>query len=346
MKSGLRLLTQAVDLAHRIGDKNTLWITAVALFYYDQAPQRIEQRVRLAEELWAGPHAGESYIGTATLWWIYSYFLVVGQRQRAEEVMEELRVIATRTKQYLFELSLMGMDSFLVVMDGRLEEALNMITRMRISAEETGLAASFPTQIMTSFRIVFYLGKYLETIESRIRTAEGGPVLCLLLAHLGRKEESAEILEKHVVRRPHIGTLEDETPTSVDILYLEAASLVGHRKAAELLLNRFVGITTCTTGMYYITCIPRHQGGAAALLGRYDEARKYYDEAIKVCTEMRFRPELALTRLQLAQLLMEHFPYEKKDAIEHLDLAIKDFREMKMNTYLERALKHQEILKA
>jgi len=61
---------------------------------------------------------------------------------------------------------------------------------------------------------------------------------------------------------------------------------------------------------------------------------------------MRFRPELALTRLQLAELLLEHYPDEKSEALEHLEFAIKEFREMKMQPSLERALRHKEILGA
>ena len=171
-------------------------------------------------------------------------------------------------------------------------------------------------------------------------------MLCLVLAHLGRKDEASEILEQWVVRRPGIGTAEDETPTFVDSLFLEAAVLTGHRPAAELLLNRFTGTGVCTSGIFYPTCIPRHLGGAAALLERYDEARKHYQEAIRVCTEMRFRPELALSRLELAELLLKHYPQEKSEAIAHLDFCIPEFRDMKMNTSLERALRHKEILKA
>jgi hypothetical protein len=100
------------------------------------------------------------------------------------------------------------------------------------------------------------------------------------------------------------------------------------------------------TGILLPTCIVRHLGGAAALLGRNDEARQYYVEAIEVCTEMPFRPELALTRLQLAELFLEHYPNEKKEALEHLDFAIREFREMKMQPSLERALRHKDILKA
>ena len=54
---------------------------------------------------------------------------------------------------------------------------------------------------------------------------------------------------------------------------------------------------------------------------------------------------VALSRLQLAELLMEQYPQEKSDAIAHLDFAIAEFRDMKMQPSLERALKHKEILK-
>ena len=61
---------------------------------------------------------------------------------------------------------------------------------------------------------------------------------------------------------------------------------------------------------------------------------------------MRFRPEIALTRLQIAEPLLEHYPGEKPEALEHLDFAIGEFREMKMQPSLERALRHKEILGA
>jgi tetratricopeptide (TPR) repeat protein len=168
----------------------------------------------------------------------------------------------------------------------------------------------------------------------------------LCLAHLGRKAEVEEILQQRVLKRADLGTAEDETGSFNDILSMAAAVLIGNRKVVEVLLNRFAGLNICTTGTHYATCIPRHLGAAAALLGRYDEARKYYQEAIRVTTEMRFRPELALTRLQLAELLLEYYPDEQTDAAEHLDFAIKEFREMKMQPSLERALRQKKIRKA
>ena len=64
-----------------------------------------------------------------------------------------------------------------------------------------------------------------------------------------------------------------------------------------------------------------------------------------MATGLRFRPEIALTRLQLAELLLAHYPDEKGEALEHLEFAIGEFREMKMQPALERALKHRENLK-
>ena len=60
----------------------------------------------------------------------------------------------------------------------------------------------------------------------------------------------------------------------------------------------------------------------------------------------RFRPELALSRLGLAELLLDHYPDEHAEAIEHLDFAINEFQDMKMQPSLERALRRKQLLGA
>jgi tetratricopeptide (TPR) repeat protein len=248
------------------------------------------------------------------------------------------------------------MDSILATMDGHLEEVMGIAENIMTRGDEAGLlGVALVYSALVGLRVRVYLGASLEASEiqlrglleeTKIKQHPSLPQLCLALAHLGKKEESSEILEREVVERPDVGTIKDETNSAYDILYLEAAVLVGHRRAAELLVNRFKVPSLCTTGIYFPTCVARHMGGATALLGKYDEARNYYNEAIKVCTEMPFRPELALSRLQLAELLLERYPAEKKEALEHLDFAIREFQEMKMRPSLERALRHKDILKA
>ena len=90
----------------------------------------------------------------------------------------------------------------------------------------------------------------------------------------------------------------------------------------------------------------RIMGDAAAALGLSEEARNFYDQNLALCERIGHRPELALTRAHLAELLLDHYPEERAKAVEHLDFAIREFQEMKMQPSLERALRHRELLKA
>ena len=47
-----------------------------------------------------------------------------------------------------------------------------------------------------------------------------------------------------------------------------------------------------------------------------------------------------------AEVLLEQYPDERPEAMEHLDFAIGEFRDMKMQPSLERALRHRKILRA
>jgi len=352
---GVALLNRALDLARRLRDPDTYCWTALMWLHLVSAPQHGEERLRLVEELAEQSRNDVTLlILPGVLWVMMEIFLEFGQRRRAEDVMAEMKTLVERSGQPYLLITSMVNGAILAIWDGRLEEAVEMRRRIMARAEELDILeyAVFWTAWET-LRARVYLGSAGRALEARLegtRSASqniGSKTMILFcLAHLGRYAEVAEMLEQMVVARPGIGSAEDETMVWFDITWLEAAVLAGHRKAAELLLHRLAGSNSKTSGLWLTTCTARHLGGAAALLGRYDEARKYYQEAIKVCTEMRFRPELALTRLQLAELLLEHYPDEKKEALEHLDFAIKEFQDMKMQPSLERALRHKEILKA
>jgi DNA-binding NarL/FixJ family response regulator len=57
---------------------------------------------------------------------------------------------------------------------------------------------------------------------------------------------------------------------------------------------------------------------------------------------MRFRPEVALIRLELAELLLQSFPDRQPDAVAQLDLAVPELRSMGMEPALGRALRLAE----
>ena len=119
---------------------------------------------------------------------------------------------------------------------------------------------------------------------------------------------------------------------------IEAAASVGGR--LEILRGQFAA------NALNFTVIARHLGGAAALQNQRALARAYYDEALEVAGRIRHRPEIALTNLSLAELLLAGTPYERAEAQTHLDVAIEELRAMKMQPSLERALSHKGLLKA
>jgi tetratricopeptide (TPR) repeat protein len=348
------LVSRALHLARRLGDPDTYWWIASLWLSTMSATQHDEERLRLVEELTGQSRAGVNVLTLSFgLWGIANQFLTSGMRHHAEDIMAEMKTLAERSGQPNLLILSMINDATMAIWDGRLEEAVAIRRHIMVRAEELDIvvfAAIWASFVIAARVHLGDAGRALERVlqDSRNVSHHWGAVLLILfcLAHLGRYAEVKEMLEQMVVARPGIGSTEDETILWLDIALLEAAVLAEHRQAAELLFRRLTESSSCTSGFGLTTCIGRHMGAAAALLGRPDEARKYYQKAIKDCTEMKFRPELALTRLQLAELLLQHYPNEKKEALDHLDFAIKEFQDMKMQPSLERALRHKEILKA
>ncbi|HEY31751.1 MAG TPA: protein kinase [Dehalococcoidia bacterium] len=347
-RTGFRLMDQAINLMSELGDNEVYWMVIPLWLVYATVPQYTEQRLKMAEELSQRSRTG---VDMRLVAWglavLFIAFLEYEQREQCEEVWREVDQYAQRSWQMNTLLESMAARAIFSTLDGRLDEAIELADEIKTRGEEwnqqryANIAYSF-----SRFRAGLLLGMADSMLQTIPPPFSSNHLAVLCLAHIGRQTEVITFLDEMLDRRRFIGTADDYTFYWTDIVWLETAVLVQHKEAAEALLNQLAGKTPHMTSYYYPTCVDRHLGAAAALLGRPEEARRHYQEAIRVCTEMRFRPELALTRLQLAELLLEHYPHEKKEALEHLDFAIKEFREMKMQPSLERALRHKEILGA
>jgi hypothetical protein len=74
-------------------------------------------------------------------------------------------------------------------------------------------------------------------------------------------------------------------------------------------------------------------------------ARRYYAQALESAGKIRFRPELALTLVSLAELLYtESGDAARSEALDHLGIAIPELQDMNMQPALERALALRETL--
>jgi tetratricopeptide (TPR) repeat protein len=341
-KEGADLLDQACNLSRQLGDPEIFWIAASFKLWCIWAPHRAVEHKRLTEELSVWSRVG---VSTQTLqfglWVLVNSFLIWGPRQRTEDIWDDIQELNKRTQQQHFrKIFSIFRDSFFATLKGDLELAIERGNYYASLGKDTGIAELAKAHGGVIFlRPRLYLGKADDTIPLFNPDLSESPVMRVLrFAYLGQEAEVAKMLEQFVLKRPDFNTTNDETPAWFDILFLEAAILTKHYEAVDKLFQRLEDNPFPTTGVFHTTCTARHLGAAALLLDRPDQARGYYQDALRVASEMRFRPEIALTRFQLAELLFEHYPDEQDEALEHLDFAIDEFREMKMQPSLERAL--------
>jgi len=250
---------------------------------------------------------------------------------------------AEKTGQPHMTMISMGFKTLQACMDGRLEEAVNLSQKIMDLANDSEFAlAAQAIQLTFCLRPISHLGVVDSIInEDFVETIPGHFAKAMVLSYLGRNNEAYVILDQLSQNLEENPVLANFAGGYLFIMSFETALMCGHKKMIEMVIervfDRFKNIDQKTTGVFYTTIIPRHLGAGAAILGRYDEAKTYYQKAIDIAKDMRFRPELALSRFQLAELILEHFPNEKEDALAHLNFAIDEFKEMKMQPSLEKA---------
>ena len=207
-----------------------------------------------------------------------------------------------------------------------------------------------------SMRPLIHLGRLNEALEMGGRIPNpGGPAwrpMCL--AYAGQANESQVAIEQFLAAS-RIGEDKDETPCFFLAVLLEGALLSGDGEHADWLSKRLEPLAGLAATQENTVCVARLLGGAAALLGEPERATAYYEQALGVAGRVGNRPEVALTHLQMAELLLDSGSVgaqplaplpSREEALSHLDFAIAEFREMKMQPALGRALRHKEVLKA
>ena len=237
------------------------------------------------------------------------------------------------------------------VLNGRLEEAVAVGERLTSMGEELGVALMGQ---VTGWRVslipLWLLGRTeellagLDEFSEALRTA--GHLRQLqagVLADAGRVKEAVELSDRYIAEGAY-GEADDETPSGKLLLMLKTAVIVEDHETSEMLYRRLSVLSDMA--LIGPHCVTRILGGAAALLGNHDAARSHYERALELMRAVRHRPEIALTRLELAELLLDHYPEARAEALDHLDFAIGELRDMKMQPALERALSRREILEA
>ena len=258
-----------------------------------------------------------------------------------------------RTRDALVRVGALAPDIALSFVDGRLDGAL-LSSRAQNNLARELKSLGFGDSPRCAGRTLAYVGRpdvALRGLEEPLQAVQAQR--SVYLAQLGRHEESRAIRDQFgdlASRLMHIG---------IDCYLMEAAILRRDVEPLSPLLHRLAPLADRPFSRALYLNYARLFGDAASVLGEPELAKSYYVQAIEACGRIRFRPEIALSRLGLAELLLDpslrqaqgelgsgNEGNERAEALEHLDFAIGEFREMKMQPALERALKHKGLLGA
>jgi tetratricopeptide (TPR) repeat protein len=155
------------------------------------------------------------------------------------------------------------------------------------------------------------MGELIPLIEQMMNESPAlagtlNPVLALAHAEAGRTEEARHLLEEFAAtdfdRPMGQGWITDM------YCYAEAAILCGDPKYAGPLFDRLVPWAAQSVASGSVTAsglVSQSLGGLAAVLGRYDEADTYFNQAAASSARMRAKFYVATTDLQWGRMLAQ-----------------------------------------
>jgi hypothetical protein len=355
-ESYIHYFERALSLARNIGDPETFWQAAGAWLFIVWTSRYAADQKKLVDELLEATRDGVS-IRTLfnTLANQANVYLGLGKRKDFENIKGECQTIATRTGQKQIEIGVFMFNAVIELLDGHLEQAVEECNTMWALGEESDLAGFTSVALLCVLpKTLAMLGKTSNLIKkARQKSVAETITMAEQIINLivsGNASEASQLIQRYLLHRKSIGEDKDEAQPWLDIILLHVIVLYGfprnveYIELMEFLYGRLKNSHLRTTGVWFTTSTSLQLGRAAAVLGKFEDARNHFQDAIKVCTEMPFRPDLALSKFGLAELLLEHFPEERTEAQEHLNFAIAEFREMKMKPWLQKALELQNSL--
>jgi DNA-binding CsgD family transcriptional regulator len=331
-------LLRALELARRLGDDVAYAAAAGFALNHVQAMDYVEVLPPLAAEFLSHPHGR---MRTADLAHALSaagrLLLGSGDRDAAERAWDELDGLAARSRDPRARLEALPSATLRALLDGDLEVAAAQLKADSRFVAAVGLdaVATSPFNRIVSIRALHYLGQANDTLldefpgEGRFHFA----LRALVRELLGRCDEALALR----ARFSGIDNPEDATAVGILAMLLETGVRCNDVPTARALLQRMAPLANRVDGICLLS-FGRLLGEAATLVGRPAEARHAYEQALQVCQQIRFRPELALIRLDLAELLLNSYPSERARAADHLQTATAEFEAMHMQPGLTRAL--------
>jgi DNA-binding CsgD family transcriptional regulator len=344
------LSLQGFDLARAIGDPEYIFAAANNLFSSPWPAHAYGSLLAVAEAPALSVRDG---IQPRTL----LRFLVTGgqvlvgegQRGQAEKLWREIEPLTERSRDTFALHAPQLVEALRATLDGRLSEALAAAEQAQTLLAGLGMT-DLSRQVATyhKLRLCLYLGYYNQALEDvGIAQADWWSrcvrPLCLALG--GQHAQAREELHRQI-QPLRQDCSEDVFGAPRLLIHLQTANLLGEEEVASRIMPLLAPVAGRTGLWPALTCVARHLGDAAVLVGDVAQAWTYYEQALAAAGRIRFRPEIALTQLAMAELF-DRAPADRSRDRSHVDLdaVIAELEAMEMRPALERALRARDSLR-
>jgi predicted ATPase/DNA-binding CsgD family transcriptional regulator len=337
-------LRRAVARAAELGDDVVSVVAGRFAMAFLLSLRDREFAEHLAIEFQARPHAGiRTEVLATSLQSAAALLMGRGERELAEHAWNELVELSEQSGDQTVHVMAFNVRATRAFIDGRLEEAAEFSEALQAFAAVRRVGAVVGARGGGMHRAHFYLGRLTDAdLSDRGPQTQRTFMLtrALILSYLGRCDEAREV-------RGRFGSVEasdDESGIFVLAGLLEVSIRCHDSATTEALLSRLSPLAGRLQAWYTIVSFGRLLGEAAAMLGRLEEAQSHYQRALDLCRRVRFRPEIALLHLDVAELLSDNYPDKRAEALEHIRFAATEFHDMHMQPSLDRAIKLAERL--
>jgi len=236
-----------------------------------------------------------------------------GDRDAAEQAWLELVQLSAKVGDRTGSVMATASMATLAFIDSRLEDAAELWQSVQAFSDANGVGSHFRLRGGGARRPEFYFGRLSEAD----------------LVNLGPQNQRTFVVARAGVSQPVRGGVrnprpvwdvsadEDESALFALRGLLEVSIRCGDTTTAEALVRRLSSLAGRLQPHYTIVGFGRLLGEVAAILRRPEQARDYLRQALEVCQRVRFRPEIALLHLDLAQL-SSGSSRKRAEAVEHL----------------------------
>jgi DNA-binding CsgD family transcriptional regulator/predicted negative regulator of RcsB-dependent stress response len=274
-------------------------------------------------------------------------FLAEGRRDRFDEIWRESITAHARGYPAGAYIIQPGKEALIALLEGRLDDAIRLGKQGGQRGDEVGrpvMGRILPYWLM--FASWLYLDQpegALEVVQDFVRAA--GVVhpdtltqlmLAVAYSRMGQHDEA-----KTLVASLGDGSVHELLIAEL-ALRLQLAVVWNEHDAAVEIAERLTPVAHLAMVNGFTPCIARLIGQRWLMDQDVDRARAAFELAVRVCERMRCLPELALSRLDLVETLLGHYPQERRNALELLHSIKADVRAMNMQPALDRAVRLEQ----